>query len=247
MSEISTGANETGLAEQSVEETGVNELESAETVSPEEVEVEEPVEETQVQDDETNSAFARMRRESEQAREEANELRRGLAELKASIEARDNTFARLTGNAKGDISAIAEATGMSEDEVVAEMESAQEMAQKDLQIEQLEEKITNLEVDTAMQRDLQAIQKIDPTIKSLSDLGAGYAEYVIAGLPPEKAYWAIKAERDAKQSTPPKAVGKVATGTAEKEYYTDAEIDAMTPDQLSKNYNKILASWERNK
>ena len=180
MSEISTGANETGLAEQSVEETGVNELESAETVSTEEVEVEEPVEETQVQDDETNSAFARMRRESEQAREEANELRRGLAELKASIEARDNTFARLTGNAKGDISAIAEATGMSEDEVIAEMESAQEMAQKDLQIEQLEEKITNLEVDTAMQRDLQAIQKIDPTIKDLSDLGAGYAEYAPA-------------------------------------------------------------------
>lgn len=245
MSEISTGANETGLAEQSMEDTGVNELESAETVSEEEVEVEEP--ENEVQDDETNSAFARMRRESEQARQEANDLRRELAELKASNEARDNTFARLTGNAKGDISAIAEATGMSEDEVIAEMESAQEMAQKDLRIEQLEQTVTDLQADTLMQRDLQAIQKIDPTIKSLSDLGDGYADYVIAGLPPEKAYWAIKAEEQAKAVTPAKPVGAVATGTAEKDYYTDAEIDAMTPEQLTKNYQKILASWERKK
>lgn len=242
MSEISTGANETGFAEQSYEDTGANELDTAEPVSEEEVEVEEPA----VQDDETNSAFARMRRESEQAREEANNLRRELAELKASNEARESTFSRLTGSDNGEISAIAEATGMSEEEVIAEMESAQEMAQKDLRIEQLEEKVTSLEADTLMQKDLQAIQKIDPTIKSLDDLGDGYIDYVVAGLPPERAYWAIKAEQTAKQATPPKAVGKVATGATEKDYYTDAEIDAMTPEQLSKNYKKVLASWERN-
>lgn len=242
MSEISTGVNEAEFAEQSVEETGVNELESAETVSEEEVE--EPAAEQQ--DSETNAAFARMRREAEEARAELQAAQRELAELKASNEARSNTFSRLTGTENGEIAAIAEATGMSEEEVVAEMEAAKESAQKDLRIEQLEEKITSLEVDSLMQRDLAAIQKIDPSVKSLDDLGEGYVDYVAAGLPPERAYWAIKAEQTAKQATPPKAVGKIATGTAEKDYYTDAEIEAMTPEQQKSNWKKIMASWERN-
>lgn len=242
MSEISTGVNEAEFAEQSVEETGVNELESAETVSEEEVE--EPA--VEQQDSETNAAFARMRREAEEARAEMQAAQRELAELKASNEARSNTFSRLTGAENGEIAAIAEATGMSEEEVIAEMEAATESAQKDLRIEQLEEKIMSLEVDSLMQKDLVAIQKIDPSIKSLEDLGKEYDDYVAAGLPPERAYWAIKAEQTAKQATPPKAVGKIATGTAEKDYYTDAEIEAMTPEQQKLNWKKIMASWERN-
>ena len=185
-----TGVNETEVAEPSQEDTGVNEQESAETVSEEET-VEEEVQE-EVQDSETNAAFARMRREAEQARSEAEAAQKELAELKAKNDAIAAAMSRLTGNDNGDIAAIAEATGMSEDEILAEFEAAEESAQKDLVIESLQEKITTLEADTLMQRDLAAIQKIDPTVKSLEDLGNEYGDYIIAGLSPEAAYWAIK-------------------------------------------------------
>ena len=58
-----TGVNETEVAEPSQEDTGVNEQESAETVSEEEMVEEETEVQEEVQDSETNAAFARMRRE----------------------------------------------------------------------------------------------------------------------------------------------------------------------------------------
>ena len=236
--EITTGVEETEVAEPLEEETGVEEQETAEPVS------EEPVEDKKTEED---AAWARMRREAEQARADAEAAKRELEQLKAANEAKQSTYSRLTGSDNGEIAAIAEATGMSEDEVIAEMEAAQESAQKDLRIAELEERITSIEAERLMQEDLQTLRKIDPTIKSLEDLGDGYIEYVAGGLSPEKAYWALKAEEQAKKATPPVEVGKVATGTAEKDYFTDAEIDAMSPEQQRKNWKKIMASWERNR
>ena len=246
MSEFeSTGANETELAEQSeeiIEETGENDAEPAEQQSEQEVETEK-VE----QDSETNAAFARMRRESEQARRDLEAAQRELAELKAKTEAREATYSRLTGSDNGDIAAIAEATGMSEDEVIAEIEAAQESAQKDLLIEQLQNQVTSIEAEKMMQEDLEKIRKVDPSLKSLEDLGEGYIDYIAAGLDPVKAYWAIKAEERANEATPPKEIGRVETSPVEKDYYTDAEIDAMSSEELTKNWKKVMASWDRRK
>ncbi len=99
--------------------------------------------------------------------------------------------------------------------------------------------------DCSDKTDLEEIRKVDPSLKSLDDLGEGYIEYVKAGLPPVRAYWAVKAERDANRVTPPKEIGRVETGTAEKDYYTDAEIDAMSSEELTKNWKKVMASWDR--
>ena len=232
----STSVETSEVAEPTEEVTGVEEQETAEPVSEETVE-------TKTEED---AAWARMRREAESARAEAEAAQRELAELKAMQEAREKAESRLTGQEDARIAALAEATGMSEDEIIAEIEAAEESARKDLRIQELEERITTIEAEKLMQADLAELRKIDPTIKSLEDLGDGYIEYIAGGLSPEKAYWAIKAEEQAKKATPPVEVGKVATGTAEKDYFTDAEIDAMSPEQLSKNYNKIIASWERN-
>lgn len=226
------------------EETGVEEPESAEPVS-------EPDEEPQAEESEdhktsADASFANMRRQMEEAQKEASEVRAELEKLQAQNEARDNAFTRLTGDEDGAVKALAEVTGMSEDEVRAEMQAAQESAEKDLRIQQLEEQVNAIDAERMMQADLEAIRQIDPSLKSLEDLGDEYVRYVVAGLSPEDAYWAIKAKEQATQATPPKEVGKVATGTAEKDYFTDAEIDAMSPEQLAKNHKKILASWERN-
>ena len=231
----STSVETTEVAEPSEEVTGVEEQETAEPVS------ETEPEETGKDD----AAWARMRRESEQARKDLEAAQRELAELKASAEARESTYSRLTGNDNGNIAAIAEATGMSEDEVIAEIEAAEESAKKDLLIEQLREQVTSIEAERLMQADLEEIRKIDPSLKSLEDLGQGYVDYVSAGLSPVRAYWAVKAEERANQATPPKEIGKVETGTVEKDYYTDAEIDAMSSEELTKNWKKVMASWDR--
>lgn len=240
----STSVETTEVAEPSEEVTGVEEQETAEPVS------EESPEPRRTEED---AAWARMRRESEQARAEAEAARRELEELKAQNEARQSTYSRLTGSDNGAIAAIAEATGMSEDEVIAEMEAAEESARKDMRIAELEEQVTNIEADRLMQEDLQRLRKIDPTLKDLSSLGDEYFRYMSATdedgnsiMTPEDAYWAIRAKQQAHEATPPVSAGKVATGTAEKDYYSDAEIDAMSSEQLTKNWKKVMASWDRN-
>lgn len=238
MSEIENTSVETEeVAELPEEETGVEEQESAEPVS------EEP--ERSEERPDTDAAWAKMRREKEQAQSDLEAARAEIERLIAQENARTSTYERLTGSEDGEISALAEATGLSEDEIRAEMEAAEESAQKDLRIAQLEEQITSIQADRMMQEDLNTIRKIDPSVASLEDLGDEYSRYIEAGMSPEDAYWAIQGKKIAMQAKPPKAVGKVATGSVEKDYYTEAEIDAMSSEQLTKNYKKVLASWDR--
>lgn len=198
-----------------------------------------------------DSAFAEMRRAKEAAEKEAEDARAELAEIQARQEARESTFSRLAGRDEdAEILALAELTGMSEDEIRAEMEAAAESAQKDLRIQQLEEQINSSEAERLMQADLKRIQAIDPSVNSLEELGEEYYRYMSSfdadGNPvmtPEDAYWAVKAKERANRAIPPKEVGKVATGTAEKRGFTEAEIDRMSPEQLRANWKEIYNSW----
>lgn len=242
----STSAEMPEVAEPA-EETGVEDQEVAAPES--ETEPEEPMDmESGEEEHHKNSAdesFAEMRRQMEAAQQEAMDARAELERYQAQTEARDEAFARLTGEDDAYVKALAEVTGLTEEEVKEEMEAAQESVEKDLRIAQLEEQVASIETDRLMQADLARLRKIDPSLKSLEDLGDAYVDYVAAGLDPERAYWAIKAEEQANQAEPPKAVGKVATGTAEKDYYTEAEIDSMSSDQLKKDWKKVFSSWGR--
>ena len=241
----STSVEMTEVAEPSEEVTGVEEQEPANPVSEES---EEPTGKT-----EEDAAWARMRREAEQAKKDAEAARQELAEMKASTEARSSAFSRLTGKGEdAEIAALAEVTGLSEDEVAEIYEREVESAQKDRRIEQLEEMVSTIQGERLYQADLDRLRKIDPSLTDLESLGDEYMRYMSAvdpetGAPvmePEDAYWAIKAKQRANQATPPKEVGKVATGTAEKTKFSEAEIDAMSSDQLKKNWKKIFASWD---
>ena len=235
----STSVETSEVAEPTEEVTGEEELEAAEPVSEESAEPEDSGKTEQ------DAAWARMRREAEEARAEAEAAQKELAELKAVQEARAEAESKLTGQDDARIKALAEATGMSEDEIIAEIEAAEESARKDLRIAELEEQIQSVEIDREMQADLAEIQKIDPAITSLDDLGEDFPSYISAGLDATQAYWAIKAREDANKATPPKPAGEVKTSVPEKDYYTDAEIDAMSSEQLTKNWKKVLASWDR--
>ena len=241
----STSVETSELAEPTEEVTGVEEQETAEPVSEESAE---PTWKT-----EEDAAWARMRREAEQAKKDLEAAQQELAEIKASTEARSSAFSRLTGKGEdAEIAALAEVTGLSEDEVAEIYEREVESAQKDRRIEQLEEMVSTIQGERLYQADLDRLRKIDPSLNDLESLGDEYMRYMSAvdpetGAPvmePEDAYWAIKAKQRANQATPPKEVGKVATGTAEKTKFSEAEIDAMSSDQLKKNWKKILASWD---
>ena len=240
----STSVETSEFADPTEEVTGVEEQETAEPVSEES---EEPTGKT-----EEDAAWARMRREAEQAKKDLEAAQQELAEMKASTEARSSAFSRLTGKGEdAEIAALAEVTGLSEDEVAEIYEREVESAQKDRRIEQLEEMVSTIQGERLYQADLDRLRKIDPSLTDLESLGDEYMRYMSAvdpetGAPvmePEDAYWAIKAKQRANQATPPKEVGKVATGTAEKTKFSEAEIDAMSSDQLKKNWKKILASW----
>lgn len=241
----STSVETTEVAEPSEEVTGVEEQETAEPVSKES---EEPTGKT-----EEDAAWARMRREAEQAKKDLEAAQQELAEIKASNEARTSAFSRLTGrDENAEIAALAEVTGMSEDEVAEIYEREAESAQKDLRIEQLENMVSTIQGERLYQADLERLRKIDPSLTDLESLGPEYMRYMQAtdpetGAPimePEDAYWAIKAKERANQATPPKEVGKVATGPAEKTRFTAQEIDAMSSEQLKKNWRQIIASWD---
>ena len=153
--------------------------------------VEKPEESAKTEED---AAWARMRREKEDAIAQAEAAQKELAELKAMQEAREEAESRLVGQDEARIKALAEVTGMSEQQV------------------------QNVEVDRIMQADLAEIQKIDPSIKSLEDLGDDYSSYISAGLDAEQAYWAIRAKEEANKATPPKPAGAVKTSVPEKDY-----------------------------
>jgi len=238
MSDVAAPTEETGVEDQDI---AAPESEPEDNAAPEV----EP-ESGESHKTEADASFAAMRRQMEEAQQEARDARAELERMQAQTEARDDALSRLTGDEDWQVKALAEATGWSEDEVKAEIEAAEESAEKDLKIQQLEERLGMAEAERLMQADLDAIRKIDPSLKSLEDLGPDFPEYIAAGLSPEKAYWAIKAQESANQAEPPKPVGKVVSGSAEKDYFTDAEIDAMSPEQQRKNWKKIMASWERN-
>lgn len=232
------------------ENLGVDETEVAdpsEVESEETQDVAEPVtekEETQAKD-ERDSAFAAQRRALQEAEKRAAEAEQKLAEMNAANNARAEVLKRLSGSETADVDALAESLGIEAGDVVATLEAEQVKAKLELENQRLREELSNAQVDKAMQEDLITLQKLDPNIKDLSELGTDYADYISSGLTAEQAYYAVKAKEINTKQTPPAEIGKIDNKATEKDYFTEAEVDAMTPAQQKANADKILASMSR--
>ena len=238
MSEEFVGVEEQEVAEPA--DTGVEEQEVAEPADEKEV----TTKEEESRDYERDAAFAEMRRAQQEAETARAKAESELARLKAEQEARNNVIAQIADEEDADIKALAEAYGIDPDEINASILAEMESAQKDLRIEELESQLQESEISQMMKDDLAAIQKIDPNVKSLDDLGDGFREYISAGLSAEKAYWAIKSEEQATSMKPPKSMGSVKQDKAEKSFFTPEEVRAMTPEEQANNSEKIIASME---
>ena len=243
-----------------VEEPVEIDVEDQEVVDPEPETTEEGAEDQEVTAPESeepeksgktaaDAAFANMRRRAEEAEQRQAEMEAELEDLKAKQAARQAALANMDID---EIDAIAEAAGISREDVLdtiereeAAAEAEIESKEKDREIEVLRAKVNEVEAEKAMAEDLAMLQTIDPELKSLDDLGDDYAAYIGAGLTAEQAYYAIKGRELTTKATPAKAPGKITEAAPpEKGYFTEEEVDNMTPAEQRKHHNKIIASMK---
>ena len=196
-----------------------------------------------------DAAFAKMRRRAEEAERQAAEAAAELDAMKAKQAAREAALANMDID---EIDAIAEQLGISREDVLeniareeAAAEAEIESKEKDQTIQALQRQIDEAKAETMMAEDLARLQKIDPELKSLDDLGDDFVAYIGAGLTAEQAYYAIKGRELSTKSTPAKLPGKITDSTPpENDYFTEEEVDNMTPAEQRKHHKKIIASMK---
>ena len=219
--------------EESVVETGEEEVEIAEPSDEEgaeEQEVAEPVEE----ESKSDAAFAKMRRDMEAAQKRVNELE---SQIKEYDDALGQWF-------QGD-NKVAQAHAHYEDipleEAISNIEQKREIDQLRAEKAALEEQKNQLEFNNLKATDLKELKSkySDANIKDVEELGEDFFKYRTMGIDPVTAYEAIQM----KKGQPPKPIGKVKTGAPTKTgYFTREEVKAMSPSQISKNFDKIRES-----
>ena len=255
---LSENIQEVADLEENVVDTGEQNQEVAEPEPQQEVE-QPKVEE---RDYERDAAFANMRRSMEHAQKEREETQKLYEAIKAEKERLTNSFGLF--GFKGDVDEIedqakAHYSGKTVEEVRNERLQAQRVIEeqqrreqetlaKDNQIKDLQRQLYARILD----EDLKRVQSIDPSIKSLDDLGADFAKMRASGVSTDVAYHAVKSTLEANKKTPPPEMGKVnATQKADKTYYTQDEVDAMiaandkaldNPSVLAK-IRKSMTQW----
>lgn len=205
-----------------LDNTGVEVQEVAEpaeevVTGAEEQEVAEPV-------DKSDAAFAEMRREIER--------------LQLENARKDKALGLYFDGENKEVKAIAHAMGQDPADV-------QKAFDADAKISQLEETLQSERAERAMEKDLAEIQKLDPNVKSLDDLGEAYANYIRAGLSGVEAYAAIKAKENLNTETPPKTIGNLSTAPVKKDYFTSEEVDRMSPSEQLANHEAIMNSMAK--
>lgn len=204
-----------------LDNTGVEEQEVAETAEvatgAEEQEVAAPV-------DKSDAAFAEMRREIER--------------LQLDNARKDKALGLYFDGDNKEVKAIAHAMGQNPEDV-------QKALDTDAELSQLRQTLQSERAERAMEKDLAEIQKLDPDVESLDDLGEPYANYIRAGLSGVEAYAAIKAKENLNTETPPKTIGAINPGQVKKDYFTSEEVDRMSPSEQLANHDAIMSSMAK--
>ena len=191
---------------------------------------------------ETDAAFAEMRRQNQQLEKEKQQMMKALSRY-------------FDGDTPEDLSinAMAYADQRDPDEYRQEWEHDQEFEKLKTTNESLEQELFSLRAEKLMRDDLGEIQKIDPNIKSLDELGESFLKLRLNnefGLSATEAYFAVKAKEQHEKVLAPSAIGKVADSKTERDYYTSEEIDDICdnrPELLDddKVWDKVMRSMER--
>jgi hypothetical protein len=227
------------------EELGVNVQEVAEPAIDTTAEPETTVEtgETEVEtaeqpqrDFERDAGYARLRREAEQAKREAEALKKELA---------NHNFVGKDGV---DLAMQLEASRTNKpiEEVRAERERLSRLEELEARNKELEQR----ELERHFEKDLDLLKKTYPDLKETDVFKIGNGEFAklrAAGIDTLIAYEAILAKQAKTTKDKPPSTGSVKSDAPapEKEFYTNEELDRLTKKDLDnpKILEKALASF----
>ena len=212
--------------------TGAEEPEVAEPVieeGAEEPEVAEPVR------NDSDSAFAELRRRAEEAERRVNELEARNAEY-------DETLGLFFDGENKIAQARAYHDEVPVEQVVANMQAAREKQEMQSQNETLKAENDLLKYNRKKDLDLAELKEHGVTdISDVEELGEAFFRYRANGLTASEAYDFIQM----KKPKPPKEMGDVKPSPTEKEFFTRDEVMSMSSAERFKHIDKITASMKK--
>ena len=183
---------------------------------------------------EQDAAFAEMRRQNQALEHERNMM---IAALQRYFDG--ETAEELSINAN------AYAEQRDPEEYRQEWDRNQEFERLQAENQSLQDQLIDAQVERLMREGLRDIQEIDPNVKSLDELGPKFGDFIRAGLPTKEAYYATKAMELKEKVYAPDAIGRVSDSKVERDYYTSAELDALTDEEMDENWDKVMRSLSR--
>ena len=219
--------------EESVVETGEEAEETAEPLN-EEGEEEQEVAEPAEEESKSDAAFAQMRRELEAAQKRAEEL-------EAQVKEYDDALGQWFEGDNKVAQAHAHYEDIPHDEAIRNIEQRREINQLRAEKEALEEQRNQLEFNNLKAADLKEIKAKYPeaSLKDVEELGEKFFKYRAMEIDAVTAYEAIQMAK----GQPPKPMGKAKTGAPQKTgFFSREEVEAMSPSQIHKNFDKIRES-----
>ena len=228
------GANETEVAEPSEVEADEQTDEQSE---------EEPADE---QDSKTNAAFAEQRRriaelekelaERDKAKEQADREAEEQAELDEQVQAIVD-YAKEQGLSDDEIEEVL-------DEFFEDHETDKELKRLQDEIDRRDEELVNIQLQQLAMQDLAEVQKIDPNIKDLDDLGDEFFRLRSLDIEPKRAYYMIHSADEQMKPHGAYAPGKINQARQESDYYTSEELDNLSKEEMHANWDKVMRSMD---
>jgi len=130
------------------------------------------------------------------------------------------------------------------EDVTGRREAEEQNQNLQMAYDELADAYITSQAEMQMEKDLSAIQAVDPTVKSLDDLGETFLGYIGAGLSAEDAYFATKFKESKTKATPPAKVGAV-SHNEDKTYFTLEEVQKMSVEEERKYHDIIVESMKK--
>ncbi len=220
--------------------TGAEEQELADPV------VEEGAEEQEAADpaDKSDAAFAEMRRLNEALTRQLADANKRAEDLEQSNSEYERALGLYFDGENKAAQAIATHDEIPLERVVADMQARRDAREQEKATETLTQERDRLLYENRKMKDLAELRAAGITdVNDVEELGEEYFALRAMGIAPATIYEGIQL----KKGTPPKPIGKVKPSTPEKKYFTRDEVEAMSPKERIKNYDKIrdsMTTWK---
>lgn len=175
------------------------------------------------------------------AKEEAEQR---AAEAEEQLKRQNALLGRATDAADPALEVAAQMLGLDPKELEEAVKEELEAEQMEAERDSLKEEVESLKLEKALEADLLEVQKVDPSVKNLVDLGDQYFQCIAAGMSATEAYHASRYIAQKTTPTPPAEIGKINESSVQKDFYTKEEVEAMTAEEVEKNLPKIEQSMK---